>query len=313
MFSVNSLKNNNEIMRDKPIVDDEGFVTGYDDRVFNSELILAADYKNINADLLDKGQFGEDEYNPALDDDIDGDGGDNSDFFEDVLGGEMPTKNGRIRKKGGGKGAKRSGKGKSGKKGSGNRSGVRNAPKSKDGLGMEDIDKHYAYTYGRRLAPLVEGDAERKARALRLRTCSALYTLKVPKYPMPRSWGHRVKRFNGHRDLYGRDMVRAKKELIGFDYIEHDDLTKLKTSDLPHQQFQAVLIDIPWDVSESLFNPREGMIKYQQLVCFFFFCVLFFLLFFSIGFDAFFNRIRCFFGNFCFFVLRFFILFVVLM
>jgi len=79
---------------------------------------------------------------------------------------------------------------------------------------------------------------------------------RIPPHPIPASWSHDITH-------YKNDENEQSESMIGQKYIENDILS-MTAKDFPHNNYLAVLIDCPFDLSNSIVNPQPGIVSLQQ-------------------------------------------------
>jgi len=241
-YSVNSLQRNNDIMFQKQTVDEEGFVVGIDDPDYE-KLMFEVDYSVANTAMMDWMPPDEEDYIGA-------------DEFWDADDADQ-SKNGANAKA---KGKGRRPRSTVSRAGSGSGSGSSDKRDRFSGHAIGSSALHRGSGGGDADADADEqgqgqGDDAAKANAKakgRGRTkaklfCHEPFYLKVPAYPIPRSWLRSIARIDN----------RTAAQLVGSRYEERDILSMLRTEDFARcgcgveSAPVAILMDPPFDLSES--------------------------------------------------------------
>lgn len=223
-YSVNSLQRNNDIMFQKHTVDEEGFVVGIDDPDYE-KLMFEVDYSVANTDMMgwmqpdEEDYIGEDEFWDDRDEDT---------AVNSPGKGKAKAKARRARSK-----VSRSGSTAANKRdrfsGHAIGSSALHRGSGADGDGNSKGGE----------APKGKGKSKAKL------YCHEPFYLKVPAYPIPRSW---------LKSLAPLD-TRTAAQFVGSRYEERDILSMLRLEDFAAVGVEsapvAILMDPPFDLSES--------------------------------------------------------------
>eukprot|EP00484_Ammonia_sp_Unknown_P029502 CAMPEP_0197035526 /NCGR_PEP_ID=MMETSP1384-20130603/13299_1 /TAXON_ID=29189 /ORGANISM="Ammonia sp." /LENGTH=513 /DNA_ID=CAMNT_0042465599 /DNA_START=69 /DNA_END=1607 /DNA_ORIENTATION=- len=218
-YSINSLKRNNDIMFQKQTVDEEGFVVGIDDPDYE-KLMFEVDYDVADTDMA--------RWMEQNDDDYIGD----DQFWEDDDGEEEePESSKAVQRAAGSKRSRSRGMASSSKK-------ERFARFSGHAIGSSSL----------RRVEGTDGKVEEKKIF-----CHEPNYLKVPAYPIPRSWLKPIKA------LDARDI----DEYTGYYYAEKDIASMARKNDYffsnnAEKQYRAILMDPPFDLNESPISMRDA-------------------------------------------------------
>jgi len=230
-YSIQSLKSNNDIMRQVQTVDEEGFVVDIENPDFE-KLMFEVDYDVTGTDIVNW---------------MDEDNHDAGDFWdEEEQRSDQDDDDEEVSKK-------RSRR-------STTSDGSRRPRRSTKSSG--DKEDRFARFQGHNIAAKQLNDigntlnAKKRARA-REAACHELETIKVPRYPIPISWAKRVKAYDG----------RTPEQLIGSYYEEKDILSMLRRKDFFYAsntigKYRAILMDPPFDVGESVTGIGENRLSY---------------------------------------------------
>eukprot|EP00485_Elphidium_margaritaceum_P018255 CAMPEP_0202727042 /NCGR_PEP_ID=MMETSP1385-20130828/184919_1 /ASSEMBLY_ACC=CAM_ASM_000861 /TAXON_ID=933848 /ORGANISM="Elphidium margaritaceum" /LENGTH=575 /DNA_ID=CAMNT_0049393275 /DNA_START=48 /DNA_END=1777 /DNA_ORIENTATION=+ len=229
-YSIQSLKSNNDIMRQVQTVDEEGFVVDIENPDFE-KLMFEVDYDVTGTDIVNW---------------MDEDNHDAGDFWdEEEQRSDQDDDDEEVSKK-------RSRR-------STTSDGSRRPRRSTKSSG--DKEDRFARFQGHNIAAKQLNDigntlnAKKRARA-REAACHELETIKVPRYPIPISWAKRVKAYDG----------RTPEQLIGSYYEEKDILSMLRRKDFFYAsntigKYRAILMDPPFDVGESVTGIGENRLE----------------------------------------------------
>jgi len=233
-YSVNSLQRNNDIMFAKQTVDEDGFVVGIDDPDYE-KLMFEVDYSVANTEMMgwvqpdEEDYIGEEEFWGAADCDRDEDS---------AQKGTAKAKSRRPRTKGS-RTASASG-------GTRDRFSGHAIGSSALHRGSGDGDGE-----GNEVAKVqTKGKGKSKAKLY----CHEPFYLKVPAYPIPRSWLRSV----AHLDR------RTAAQYVGSRYEERDIVSMARREDFAAVGVAsapvAILMDPPFDLSESPMHESGGSV-----------------------------------------------------
>jgi len=213
-YSINSLQRNNDIMFQKQTVDEDGFVVGIDDPDYN-QLMFEVDYNVADTEMMNWMDADEDDY---IGEDEFWDDEDPEDK-EDGKTTTTTTTNRRSRSRASGSGGMR--------------------------IKRERFARFAGHTIGSSSLRRIEGSdgliEEKKI------FCHEPNYLKVPAYPIPRSW---------LKPILSIDNRTGCDQFIGYHYEEKDILSMKRKNEFFFQnnkdkKYKAILMDPPFDLSES--------------------------------------------------------------
>jgi len=220
-YSLNSLQRNNDIMFQKQTVDEEGFVVGIDDPDYE-KLMFEVDYSVADTEMMGWMQPDEEDYI-----------GEDEFWDNDESQAAAPDSKGK---------AKRA-------RSKASRSGSRGAADKRDRFSGHAIGSsalHRGADAGGEGEADEAGGGKGKGKGKAKLYCHEPFYLKVPAYPIPRSWLRSVAALD----------ARPASQYVGYRYEERDILAMLRSSDFRFggetcSEYRAILMDPPFDLSES--------------------------------------------------------------
>jgi len=218
-YSINSLQKNNDIMFQRQTVDEEGFVVGIDDPNY-AQLMFEVDYNVADSDMVNWMGENEDDYIGA------------DDFWDD----DHDDSTDKVASKGTTASRKRATRRPRGM-----------ADKKRQRFAGHQIGSSSLHRGG------ADGDAADAGGKIKI-FCHEPFYLKVPAYPIPRSWLKPIAKLDD----------RPTSEYKGYHYEERDIAAMQRPQDFffannAEKVYKAVLMDPPFDLSESpVFVPEGG-------------------------------------------------------